>query len=211
MIVIILRASMEYACRWLHRVIKNLDSLRARDGRHENPKNLQHLDHSRRLLPVRTHAPAQSNVVVRVMGANITSGNNQSYLTPGLDIFEGLKPDIVAIQEFNYTSTTSNGVNTPAAFREMIDTPLGRTLSIIASRIRPTATSRTGSSAGIRFWRAVRGLTHQSPIAGSVGRKSLYRARTIFTSSACICSPPLPVARNGGREPDGADPGELSQ
>jgi PKD repeat protein/endonuclease/exonuclease/phosphatase family metal-dependent hydrolase len=59
------------------------------------------------------------------MGANITSGNNQSYLTPGLDIFEGLKPDVVAIQEFNYSSTTSNGVNTPAAFREMIDTAFG--------------------------------------------------------------------------------------
>ena len=70
-------------------------------------------------------ASAQSNVVVRVMGANITSGNNQSYLAPGLDIFEGLKPDIVAIQEFNYTSTTTNGVNTPAAFREMIDTAFG--------------------------------------------------------------------------------------
>jgi PKD repeat protein/endonuclease/exonuclease/phosphatase family metal-dependent hydrolase len=59
------------------------------------------------------------------MAANLTSGNNQSYLTPGLDIFQGLKPDIVAIQEFNYTSTTTNGVNTPAAFREMIDTTFG--------------------------------------------------------------------------------------
>jgi PKD repeat protein/endonuclease/exonuclease/phosphatase family metal-dependent hydrolase len=70
-------------------------------------------------------ASAQSNVVVGVMAANLTSGNNQSYLTPGLDIFAGLKPDVVAIQEFNYTSTTTNGVNTPAAFREMIDTAFG--------------------------------------------------------------------------------------
>ena len=70
-------------------------------------------------------APAQSNVVVSVMAANLTSGNNQSYLTPGLDIFQGLEPDIVAIQEFNYTSPTTNGVNTPAAFREMIDTTFG--------------------------------------------------------------------------------------
>jgi hypothetical protein len=36
-----------------------------------------------------------------------------------------LKPDVVAIQEFNYTSTTTNGVNTPAAFREMIDNTFG--------------------------------------------------------------------------------------
>ena len=70
---------------------------------------------------------AQSNVIVRVMDANISSGNNQSYLTPGLDIFKGLKPDIVAIQEFNYSSTTTNGVNTPAAFREMIDNTFGTT------------------------------------------------------------------------------------
>src|SRR5579859_7362144 len=70
-------------------------------------------------------AAAQSNVVVRVVGANISSGNNQSYLTPGLDIFQGLKPDIVAIQEFNYASMTTNGVNTPAAFREMINTAFG--------------------------------------------------------------------------------------
>jgi endonuclease/exonuclease/phosphatase family metal-dependent hydrolase len=70
-------------------------------------------------------ALAQSNVLVRVMGANISSGNYQRYETPGLDIFKGLKPDIVAIQEFNYASTTSNGINTAAAIREMIDTTFG--------------------------------------------------------------------------------------
>jgi PKD repeat protein/endonuclease/exonuclease/phosphatase family metal-dependent hydrolase len=70
-------------------------------------------------------AIADSNVVVRVMGANITSGSNQSYLTPGLDIFQGLKPDVVALQEFHYTSTTTNGTDTPAAFREMIDNTFG--------------------------------------------------------------------------------------
>ncbi len=74
-------------------------------------------------------ASAQSNVVVRVVGANITSGNDQSYLMPGLDIFQGLKPDVVAIQEFNYSSMTTNGVNTPAAFREMIDNTFGTTFS----------------------------------------------------------------------------------
>jgi PKD repeat protein/endonuclease/exonuclease/phosphatase family metal-dependent hydrolase len=74
-------------------------------------------------------ALAQSNIIVRVVGANITSGNDQSYLTPGLDIFQGLKPDIVALQEFNYTSTTTNGVNTPAAFREMIDNTFGTSFS----------------------------------------------------------------------------------
>src|SRR5580704_1230862 len=76
-------------------------------------------------LPCAFTASAQSNVLVRVMAANLTSGNNQSYLMPGLDIFQGLTPDVVAIQEFNYTSATTNGVNTPAAFREMINTAFG--------------------------------------------------------------------------------------
>jgi endonuclease/exonuclease/phosphatase family metal-dependent hydrolase len=38
------------------------------------------------------------------MAANITSGNNQSYEGPGMRIFQGLQPDVVLIQEFNYDS-----------------------------------------------------------------------------------------------------------
>src|ERR1035437_6598499 len=58
-------------------------------------------------------AHAQSNVNVRVMAANITSGNGQSYETAGIDIFQGLKPDIVAIQEFRYNSSSaSNNLRT---------------------------------------------------------------------------------------------------
>ena len=66
-----------------------------------------------------------SNVTFRIMAANLSSGNNQRYETPGLNILRGLKPDIVAIQEFNYASTGSAGVNTAAAFREMIDGAFG--------------------------------------------------------------------------------------
>ena len=47
-----------------------------------------------------------SNQTIRVMSANITSGNNQSYQSPGINIFQGLKPDIVAIQEFNYAGNS---------------------------------------------------------------------------------------------------------
>ena len=40
---------------------------------------------------------------IRVMAANITSGNNQGYdAGNGTRIFQGVKPDVVAIQEFNY-------------------------------------------------------------------------------------------------------------
>src|SRR6267154_6481733 len=69
-------------------------------------------------------AYADSNVVVRVMACNIT-GNSQFYGTPELNILKGLKADVVAIQEFQYSSATTNGVNTPAAIREMIDTAFG--------------------------------------------------------------------------------------
>ena len=67
---------------------------------------------------------AQTNVVIRVMASNLSSGTNQRYETPGLDILKGLKPDIVAMQEFNYAST-SNGINTAAAIREMVDNTFG--------------------------------------------------------------------------------------
>ena len=73
-------------------------------------------------LPV--GAQAQTNTDVRVMAANL-NGNSQSYEPFALRIFQGLKPDVVAIQEFNYTSTNGLGVNTPAAFREMVDAAFG--------------------------------------------------------------------------------------
>lgn len=76
------------------------------------------------IILVSSHALAQSNVNVRVMAANL-NGNTQSYQPFAIRIFQGTKPDVVAIQEFNYTSTNGLGVNTPAAMREMIDTAFG--------------------------------------------------------------------------------------
>ena len=49
---------------------------------------------------------AQSNVNVRVMAANL-NGNTQSYQPFALRIFQGLKPDVVCIQEFNSSSVSS--------------------------------------------------------------------------------------------------------
>jgi endonuclease/exonuclease/phosphatase family metal-dependent hydrolase len=59
-----------------------------------------------------------TNVVVRVMAANVT-GNSQKYEPFAIRIFQGLKPDIIAIQEFNYSN------NTPAQIRSFIDTAFG--------------------------------------------------------------------------------------
>ncbi len=61
------------------------------------------------------HGLAESNVVVRVMAANTTTGNYQRYEAPGLNIFKGLKPDIVAVQEFNYAGS----------YRDMVDNAFG--------------------------------------------------------------------------------------
>jgi endonuclease/exonuclease/phosphatase family metal-dependent hydrolase len=61
-----------------------------------------------------------TDVRVRLMAANITSGNLQSY-DPGhgLRIFQGTKPDVVMIQEFNY------GNNSASAIRGFVDTAFG--------------------------------------------------------------------------------------
>ncbi len=49
---------------------------------------------------------------IRIMAANTTSGNNQSYLDPGDRIFQGLDPDIALIQEFTIGSGSSQDATT---------------------------------------------------------------------------------------------------
>ncbi|HYO73104.1 MAG TPA: lamin tail domain-containing protein, partial [Archangium sp.] len=63
---------------------------------------------------------APLSVPLRVMAANTTSGNLQSY-DPGhgTRIFQGTRPDVVAIQEFNY------GDNSASAIRGFVDTAFG--------------------------------------------------------------------------------------
>jgi endonuclease/exonuclease/phosphatase family metal-dependent hydrolase len=55
---------------------------------------------------------------VRIMSANL-NGNAQTYQPFALRIFQGLKPDVVAIQEFNYNGSS------PADIRSMVDTAFG--------------------------------------------------------------------------------------
>jgi endonuclease/exonuclease/phosphatase family metal-dependent hydrolase len=65
---------------------------------------------------------AQSNVTVRIMAANL-NGNTQSIQPFEVAIFKGLKPDVVCIQEFNYSG------NTAADFRALIDDAFGTNYS----------------------------------------------------------------------------------
>ncbi len=67
-----------------------------------------------------TQQASLANVRVRLLAANTTSGNLQSY-DPGhgIRMFQGTDPDIVMIQEFNY------GNNSASAIRQFVDTAFG--------------------------------------------------------------------------------------
>ena len=71
-------------------------------------------------LAGQTPVVIQTNATVRVMAANLTSGTGQSYEAAGIRIFQGLKPDIVAIQEFRYNSSYAD-----AQLRQLVDTAFG--------------------------------------------------------------------------------------
>lgn len=55
--------------------------------------------------------PVFAQVDIRIMAANTTSGNFQSYEAPGERIFQGLDPDIVLIQEFTIGSSADQSVS----------------------------------------------------------------------------------------------------
>lgn len=61
---------------------------------------------------------------IRIVAGNISSGNGQNYNEGhGIRIFQGLKPDIVLIQEFNYLTKSA------ADMRQFVDTTFGTTFS----------------------------------------------------------------------------------
>ncbi len=71
-------------------------------------------------------AGADDGVLLRVMAANTTSGNQQSYPNPGpgTRIFQALQPDVVLIQEFN-VNATRNAANGSAAVDAWVDDVFG--------------------------------------------------------------------------------------
>jgi endonuclease/exonuclease/phosphatase family metal-dependent hydrolase len=72
------------------------------------------------LLVVAFARPTHADEVIRIMAANITSGNLQSY-DPGHGnrMFQGLKPDIALVQEMNF------GNNTASALRAWVNANFG--------------------------------------------------------------------------------------
>ena len=75
------------------------------------------------LVATQLAAQSGSNVTIRVMASNLSSGSNQRYETAGLNILKGLRPDIVAMQEFNVSN--SFGINTTTALSNMVATTFG--------------------------------------------------------------------------------------
>ena len=70
-------------------------------------------------------ADAATTVALRIMAANTTSGSRQSYDSgEGIRMFQGLKPDVVLIQEFNI------GDNSAAAVRAFVDTTFDAQFSV---------------------------------------------------------------------------------
>src|SRR4051812_21825418 len=60
----------------------------------------------------------RTNTNVRIMASNL-NGNSQTIEAYEIRIFQGLKPDIIAIQEFKYLN------NTATDFRNLLDTTFG--------------------------------------------------------------------------------------
>lgn len=61
----------------------------------------------------------QTNVTIRTLAANLTSGGGQKYEGPGTRILQGLKPDVVMIQEFNVSNNTTQDL------RSWVDSSFG--------------------------------------------------------------------------------------
>jgi hypothetical protein len=74
------------------------------------------------------NSPASADPI-RIVAANLTSGNKQSYdLGEGIRILQALKPDIALIQEWNYKD------NSQAAMREFVDQVFGTEYSFFREK-----------------------------------------------------------------------------
>ncbi len=68
-----------------------------------------------------TDAAGPTGTRIRVMTANTTSTNLSVYDTPGIHLFQSVKPDIVMVQELKY----------PAGLRALVDTAFGTDFSFM--------------------------------------------------------------------------------
>ena len=71
------------------------------------------------LPPADAPPDAPSSTHLRVVAGNLTSGDHQAYLDPGIRIFRGLRADIALVQEFNF------GGSSPAELQSFVDQAFG--------------------------------------------------------------------------------------
>jgi hypothetical protein len=53
-------------------------------------------------------ASVSAQTPLRIVASNVTSGNNQQYVTAGTNILDGLAPDVILMQEFNMSGANDN-------------------------------------------------------------------------------------------------------
>jgi endonuclease/exonuclease/phosphatase family metal-dependent hydrolase len=83
---------------------------------------------------------------LRIVAANLSSGNQQNYdAGDGRRILSGLKPDVVLIQEFRYKE------NTPENFRELVDESFGPEYSYFRESIEGDTTGAIPNGVISRF------------------------------------------------------------
>ena len=58
---------------------------------------------------------SSTNRTIRIVASNLSSGSNQAYEAPGIRLLQGLKPDIIAMQEFNF------GANQTADIQSLVN------------------------------------------------------------------------------------------
>lgn len=81
----------------------------------EPVKTTQKTDTTKPVAPTKT----DTKTTIRIMAANTTSGEEQSYDPgEGIRIFKAMKPDVVLIQEFNYTKNSINSFVTSTFGKE---------------------------------------------------------------------------------------------
>jgi endonuclease/exonuclease/phosphatase family metal-dependent hydrolase len=66
-------------------------------------------------------APVCTATRLRIVTSNLTSGSTPTYASPGIDILQGLHPDIALMQEFKY----------PSGLRALVDTAFGPTFNYV--------------------------------------------------------------------------------
>lgn len=122
-------------------------------------------------------SPTVADEVIRIMAANISTGNQNYDNGEGNGIFQGLDPDIALVQELNYLRNSTTDI------RDWVDMNFGSTFSYTreAGAGIPNAIVSRYPILAAGEWNDTE-LTDRDLF----GRKSIFQATRISGPSACI-------------------------